>query len=108
MLRGEVEQAIKEDEKTRRKLEIERFRHDKKEKERPEAHTHQVELEMERISAGCQRQIDYMKLALQTSTEASEGRLGQISQLTRMRRRNSGRGFFSQITAFPDDWLVLR
>jgi chromosome segregation ATPase len=93
-LEERMEQAMKDkDEETRRELEIEtqkmqrkikRFQHDskrlesdyKKEKERLEERMRQVESqareEVERITAQYQRQIDELKHALHTTTEALE------------------------------------
>jgi hypothetical protein len=130
MLRDEMQQAIKDkDEETKRELEIEsrrmqkeieRFQDDsarlesdyKKEKERMEARMGQMELEArqeaERISNQYQRQIDEMRTALQTNTEATEREKAhmreQIDDLSRRSAQTRKRGgFFGRIGSMLDD-----
>ncbi|KAF9781266.1 hypothetical protein BJ322DRAFT_265286 [Thelephora terrestris] len=139
LLKEELEQAIKdENEETKRELEtetkrvqreIERFQNDarrlesdyKSEKGKLESRLVQMELEAreeaDRIAAECQRQVDELRSALQSSAEASEREkaemLEQIDQLSRRGARAqafgpAGHGVFSMIGAILDQPIPLR
>ena len=135
LLKEGMEQAMKDkDEETRRELELEtqrmqrdidRFQHDsqrlesdyKKEKERLEERMGQMESqarqEADRIEAQYRRQIEEMKNALQTNTEASERDKDfmrqQISELSTKVASGSRRrgGFFSKFGEMIDGLFGL-
>jgi hypothetical protein len=124
MLKGEMEQAIKDkDEETKEELEletqrmqkeIEKFQNDserlesdyKKEKERLKARMEPMELEakkeMERVKAEYQRKMDNIKNTLQTNAAASESErakmLAQIDDLSKtIKNIPRRRGPFSMV-----------